>query len=150
MQPRWLLSHARGYIELGLLAEAAAELDQLGVPEADWNEYLTRTALALRGWAGMIRHLEERPDRAPVEPVPARLVDFVALRLVCDRVAVEWASRQLGFKNNNHHESNSHKTNNTVIAGSCHGPRSPNLSFWGPPARVPENKNCKLSFPLGK
>jgi hypothetical protein len=78
----------------------ATELDRLGVPEAEWDEYLTRTALALRGWAGMIRHLEERPDRAPVEPVPARLVDFVALRLVCDRVAVEWASRQLGFRNN--------------------------------------------------
>ena len=75
----------------------AAELDRLGVPQSAWDEYRTRTSLALRGWAGMIRHLEERPDRAPVEPVPARLLDFVALRLVCDRVAVEWASRQLGF-----------------------------------------------------
>ena len=78
----------------------AAELDRLGVPQSEWDEYLTRTSLALRGWAGMIRHLEERPDRAPVEPVPARLLDFVALRLVCDRVAVEWASRQLGFSHN--------------------------------------------------
>ena len=76
----------------------AAELDRLGVPESEWDEYVTRTALALRGWAGMIRHLEERPDRAPVVPVPARLVDFVALRLVCDRVAVEWASRQIGYR----------------------------------------------------
>ena len=100
----------------------AAELDRLGVPEADWNEYLTRTALALRGWAGMIRHLEERPDRAPVEPVPARLVDFVALRLVCDRVAVEWASRQLGFKNSNNHETNNHGTNNHGTGG---GPAVP-------------------------
>ena len=29
MQPRWLLSNARGYLELGLLAEAADELAQL-------------------------------------------------------------------------------------------------------------------------
>ena len=78
----------------------AAELDRLGVPEAEWDEYLTRTCLALRGWAGMIRHFEERPDRAPVEPVPARLIDFVALRLVCERVAAEWASRQIGFRTN--------------------------------------------------
>ena len=78
----------------------AAELGRLGVPEREWDEYLTRTSLALRGWAGMVRHLEERPDRAPVEPVPARLIDFVALRLVCDRVAVEWAARQLGFGSN--------------------------------------------------
>jgi len=73
------------------------ELTRMGVPEAEWDEFLTRSALALRGWAGMIRHLEERPDRAPVEPVPARLVDFIALRLVCDRVAVEWAARRIGF-----------------------------------------------------
>ena len=91
------LRGVRGVHAVDVIAD---ELNRLGVPEAEWNEYLTRTALALRGWAGMIRHLEERPDRAPVEPVPARLVDFVALRLVCDRVAVQWASRQLGFKNN--------------------------------------------------
>jgi uncharacterized protein YbcC (UPF0753/DUF2309 family) len=77
----------------------AAELDRLGVPDGDVEEFLTRTALALPGWAGMIRQLEERPDRAPVEPVPARLVDFIALRLVCDRVAAEWAARRLGFTN---------------------------------------------------
>jgi uncharacterized protein YbcC (UPF0753/DUF2309 family) len=113
----------------------AAELDRLGVPEADWNEYLTRTALALRGWAGMIRHLEERPDRAPVEPVPARLVDFVALRIVCDRVAVEWASRQLGFKNG----TNSHETGR----GSAAPPGSHLQGLWTelrdryPPKRGP-------------
>jgi uncharacterized protein YbcC (UPF0753/DUF2309 family) len=76
----------------------ASELERLAIPEVDWDEFLTRTALALRGWAGMIRHLEERPDRAPVEPVPARLIDFVALRLVCDRVAAEWALRQRGVR----------------------------------------------------
>jgi len=76
-----------------------SELHRLGIPETEWDEYVTRTTLALRGWAGMIRHFEERPDRAPVEPVPARLIDFVALRLVCDRVAAEWAARQLGFRN---------------------------------------------------
>jgi uncharacterized protein YbcC (UPF0753/DUF2309 family) len=76
----------------------AAELDMLGVPESAWREYLTQAVLALRGWAGMLAHLERRPDRAPVEPVPARLVDFVALRLVCDRVAAAWAARQIGFE----------------------------------------------------
>ncbi|MFO0003181.1 MAG: putative inorganic carbon transporter subunit DabA, partial [bacterium] len=68
----------------------------MGVPRHQWPETIVRATLALRGWAGMIRHLEERPDRAPVEPVPARLVDFVALRLVFDRVAAEWAAARLG------------------------------------------------------
>lgn len=88
------LRHVRGVPAVDVIA---SELHRLGVPEPEWDECVTRTTLALRGWAGMIRHLEERPDRAPVEAVPARLIDFVALRLVCDRVAAEWAARRLGF-----------------------------------------------------
>ena len=75
----------------------ASELDHLGVPETEWHEFVMRTVLALRGWAGMMNHLEQRPDLAPVIAVPAKLTDFVALRLVCDRVAAEWAARQIGF-----------------------------------------------------
>ncbi|MFM8733769.1 MAG: putative inorganic carbon transporter subunit DabA, partial [Pirellulales bacterium] len=74
-----------------------AELARLGVPHDDVGEFLRRTLLALRGWAGMIRQFEERPDRAPVSSVPARLVDFLAVRLVLDRVAAEWAAWQRGL-----------------------------------------------------
>ena len=74
----------------------AAEIDRLGVPPDDEGELITRSLLALRGWAGMIRHFEERPDRAPVEAVPARLADFLALRLVLDRVAAEWVAPRFG------------------------------------------------------
>jgi uncharacterized protein YbcC (UPF0753/DUF2309 family) len=72
-----------------------AELGRLGIPRSEWDEFLTRSVLALRGWAGMISHLEQRPDRAPVEAVPASLLDFVALRLVFDRVATAWAAGRL-------------------------------------------------------
>ena len=48
MQPRWLLSHARGYIELGLLAEAAAELDQLPAGSANGDEVLGLRLIILR------------------------------------------------------------------------------------------------------
>ncbi len=82
----------------GAPAEALIERDlgRFGVPAADRREFIRRSLLALRGWAGMIRQFEERPDRTPVEAVPARLADFLALRLVLDRVATEWAARQLG------------------------------------------------------
>ncbi|NBW97666.1 MAG: DUF2309 family protein, partial [Planctomycetia bacterium] len=73
---------------------AARELDRLGVPGDHREEFVTQSLLALRGWAGMIRQFEERPDRAPVTAVPAKLIDFLALRLVCDRVATEWAARE--------------------------------------------------------
>lgn len=74
----------------------AAELHALGVPESAWPGYIAESAVALRGWAAMVRQLEERPDRAPVTAVPARLADFVALRLVLDRAAVDWAADRLG------------------------------------------------------
>ena len=76
----------------------AAEIARAGVPEADRDDLVRDTLLALRGWAGMIRQFEERPDRVPTAAVPARLADFLALRLVLDRVAAEWAARQLGLR----------------------------------------------------
>jgi uncharacterized protein YbcC (UPF0753/DUF2309 family) len=72
------------------------ELDRLGVPAARRDECIAASLLALRGWAGMFRHFEERPDRVPVEAVPARLADFLAVRLVCDRVAAEWLAARQG------------------------------------------------------
>ncbi len=35
MQPKWHLSHAQGYLGLGMVAEAAAELDHISAPERD-------------------------------------------------------------------------------------------------------------------
>ncbi len=62
-------------------------LDELGVPEDGWDAFVRSELLALPGWAGLVRQLELRPDRAPARPVPARLVDFLALRLVLEREA---------------------------------------------------------------
>ena len=77
---------------------AADSLAALGVAEGEWGEYLSRVLLALRGWGGIIRQVEQRPDRAAV-PVPTgSLVEFVAARLVLDRVALaNAASEQLGY-----------------------------------------------------
>ena len=72
------------------------EIHRLGVPPVHQAELITRSLLALRGWAGMIHQLEQRPDRAPVRRVPARLADFLALRLVLDRVAAEWTAAAFG------------------------------------------------------
>ena len=74
------------------------ELETLGVPATSWPEFIPLTLVALRGWAGMVRQFAERPDRAPVDAVPARLADFLALRLVLDRLAIEHAARRLGFR----------------------------------------------------
>ena len=84
----------------GLSAERVieGEMDRCGVPATEREPFVTHSLLALRGWAGMIRQFEKRPDRVPVTSVPARLADFLALRLVLDRVAAEWAALRLGVR----------------------------------------------------
>jgi uncharacterized protein len=54
-------------------------LRELGVPERDWEETCLKCGLALRGWAGMVRQLEVRPDRAPIKAPPCRLMDYLAV-----------------------------------------------------------------------
>jgi uncharacterized protein YbcC (UPF0753/DUF2309 family) len=87
------LAAMRGRDPLDMIAD---EIDRLGVPVSARDEVVSRTLLALRGWAGMIHQLELRPDRAPVCRVPARLADFLSLRFVMDRVATQWAAVRLG------------------------------------------------------
>ena len=55
--------------------------------EADWESVLQAELLALPGWAGLMRRLEEDPNLAPHESVPASLLDFLAVRLTMVRVA---------------------------------------------------------------
>jgi hypothetical protein len=75
-------------------------LEELGVPRARWSDYIEETLLSLRGWAGMIRQLEMRPDTAPVDPPPARLLDYLALQLTLDLQAARFvAGKMVGDSN---------------------------------------------------
>jgi len=75
------------------LASLHHSLHALAVPEGEWQEFLAQEALALRGWAGMVHQIESRPDRVPTFAVPARLADFLAVRLLLTRSAVAHAAR---------------------------------------------------------
>jgi uncharacterized protein YbcC (UPF0753/DUF2309 family) len=55
--------------------------------EAGWEEALKSELLALPGWAGLMRRLEESPGLAPHESLPCALLDFLAVRLTMSRVA---------------------------------------------------------------
>ncbi len=69
-------------------------LEKLGVPPEEWNEFISASLLALRGWAGMVRQLELRGDRA-VHPLPANsLLEFLAVRLLLDRFAASHVARE--------------------------------------------------------
>jgi len=62
-------------------------LDAAGVPEPAWEGALEAEMLALPGWAGLMRTLEENPALAPHERVPCSLADFLAVRLTMARAA---------------------------------------------------------------
>lgn len=83
---------------IGPLESARESLAALGVPEGEWDEYLSATLLALRGWGGMVREVEARGDRVGL-PIPAgSLVEFVAVRLLLDRLAAAHAAEaELGY-----------------------------------------------------
>jgi uncharacterized protein YbcC (UPF0753/DUF2309 family) len=103
--PRWL----RGLsAELQLwektrgdpLDSIAESLRILGVGTDEWavEEYLTSTLLALSGWAGLLWQMEIRGDRFPQPAAPGALVEFLAVRLLLDRLAVAYMAREsLGY-----------------------------------------------------
>lgn len=73
-------------------------LQHYGLAEAEWDALLTAELLALPGWAGLMRRLEEDPSLAPHEQVPCSLMDFLAVRLTLGQVAAEnaWQSQLTG------------------------------------------------------
>ena len=73
-------------------------LAALGVGEAEWDDYLSATLLALRGWGGIVRFIEEHGDRV-AHPVPqGSLHEFVAVRLLLDRFSLAHAAAEgLGY-----------------------------------------------------
>ena len=62
-------------------------LDAENFPESEWEEIFQSELLALPGWAGLMRKLEESPGLAPHESISCSLMDFLAVRLTMSRVA---------------------------------------------------------------
>jgi len=71
----------------------------LGVDDEELDGFITQTLLALRGWAGMVWQMETNAEWAP-QPAPSdSLIEFLAVRLVLDRLAIEQVARDsLGFQ----------------------------------------------------
>lgn len=70
------------------------ELMHLGPDEAHWGDYLERLALELPGWSGMFLWRDRRggaPGAGSGDdaPVPVAMADYLAVRLVLERVCCE-------------------------------------------------------------
>jgi hypothetical protein len=75
----------------------AHSLAQLGVADDECEDYLSGELLTLRGWAGIVRQIEERPDRVPARDLTVTLRGYLAVRLLFERAALHEAARQLSF-----------------------------------------------------
>ena len=96
---RWLRGLAPELARLedqgvGSLESILESLEILGVPEGEWEEFISATLLTLRGWCGMIRQVETHRDLA-VHPVPeGSLIGFLAVRLILDRFSLAYTARE--------------------------------------------------------
>lgn len=90
--PRYLAGLDEEFQRHGRLSFSAedAVLDYLRamqVRERDWGSVIEAELLALPGWAGLMRRLEQAPGLAPHEPLLCSLMDYLAVRLTMGRVA---------------------------------------------------------------
>src|SRR5206468_5568667 len=76
----------------------ANSLVQLGVADDECADYLSAELLALRGWAGIVRQIEERPDRVPARDLTVTLRGYLAVRLLFERAALANAAQQLSLR----------------------------------------------------
>ncbi len=75
------------YFSFSALDAVLDFLETLRFKEPEWEDVLRAELLALPGWAGLMRRLEEDPKLAPHRAVPASLTDYLAVRLTMSRVA---------------------------------------------------------------
>lgn len=84
---------------LGPVESVRESLELLGVPEDEWDDYITASLLALRGWAGMIWQMEVRADRVALPAPPGTLAEYLAVRLILERVSLSHvAAEKAGFR----------------------------------------------------
>jgi len=81
------------------LASIAESLDLLDVAPQEWPAYISATLLALRGWGGMIHEVEQRADRVAHPVARGALIEFLAVRLILERLALRCvAAEQLAYQ----------------------------------------------------
>ena len=83
--------------QLSPLESIADSLHQLGVEPDELESFLSATLLSLRGFAGMIWQLEQRGDRADRPTRPGTLIEYLAIRLILDRLSLSHAAAAAGF-----------------------------------------------------
>jgi uncharacterized protein YbcC (UPF0753/DUF2309 family) len=92
--PKYLVGLDGEFRRQERLAFSAADavldyLDSITTEGTEWPAILESELLALPGWAGLMRKLEEDPSLAPHTTLPCSLMDFLAVRLTMSRIAAQ-------------------------------------------------------------
>lgn len=82
---------------LSALESIERSLQVLGIAAQHLEAFLSATLLALRGWAGMIWHVEQRPDRVHHAPPAGTLIEYLAVRLLLEQQVLRSTARRLGL-----------------------------------------------------
>ncbi len=82
--------HATGVSPAESIQES---LHALGVPAEEWEEYLTATVCALKGWAALLYQMEVRSDRVPIPAREGTLLEYVAVRMILERCALQYVAQ---------------------------------------------------------
>lgn len=79
------------------LESIAHSLETLGISPDSYEEVISATLLALRGWAGMIHQVEIRGDRVATPAPKGSVTEYLAIRLLLDRYSFGYiAKKELG------------------------------------------------------
>lgn len=73
-------------------------MEKIGVLPEERHAFIERTVLELPGWAGMFHRLEQAPPPVGRSAARVRLVDFLAVRLCLDALALEEVGKRLGHR----------------------------------------------------
>lgn len=80
--------------KIGPLESIVESLKILGVREPLWDDYITSSLIALRGWASLIWHIEVRGDRVALPAPEGTLTEYLAVRLLLERLALRHVARE--------------------------------------------------------
>ncbi len=84
--PEWIRRFEQD--DMDAAAIIAESISDFGVESADAQEFISQSLLALGGWAGMIQQLETGVDWVVHQLPKGSLLDFLAVRLVLERLAI--------------------------------------------------------------
>lgn len=84
---------AGGLTSIDMIEES---LRELGVAPEEYEDFLTPTLLALRGWGGMTQQMETNANWCPHPAPEGATVEFLAVRLLLDRLALCDAAHRAG------------------------------------------------------